>query len=410
MANITYRDPELEESFSFSSCFDFNSSAFQSIFSDESDDESYIEIALEPSQKNGHGDINYWTDDEEMELRISFSSCVPFQELSTTKTSNVYEFSSPTSSSTAFTTSSSSPSMESSDQRDGQMGSKAASTCKVQKTIARKVQFPKANSFLNLLKPSLTVSSEAGDENGRPANNNHLGPVRSSTMKGSKASAINSNGIMMKFLVKFRTLKIRNLLASFMKSCQVINIPPEKKKVGTYQKLMKPFDKWLVQKEQGSSSRNYSNNLFGNGERSRVLEMDLDAIRGVFEAMSTGIGRKDRKFESCPSSTKSSPIHQGFSSDHQDHKTCAKDNSIQAAIAHCKRSFGPKISGRKQTELSRKDDYSRFVYLEQDLRVRAPSHLRSTNTRKMKKESKSHPTLSGYRGLEFGLKHPSVHA
>jgi hypothetical protein len=182
MACIAYRDQELEESFSFSSCYDFNSSSFQSIFSDESDDESYIEIALE--QKNYHGDIDDWAD-EEMELRISFSSIVPFQEPSTTTTSIENESAatmskSPSASSTTttFTMNSSSPSKEG-DQWDTQMGSKASnSNCRIQKTIKRKAQFPKVHGFLNMLKPSLTVSSEASDENGRPASSNHLELVR----------------------------------------------------------------------------------------------------------------------------------------------------------------------------------------------------------------------------------------
>ncbi|KAI9380720.1 hypothetical protein POPTR_016G141900v4 [Populus trichocarpa] len=345
MACIAYRDQELEESFSFSSCYDFNSSSFQSIFSDESDDESYIEIALE--QKNYHGDIDDWAD-EEMELRISFSSSVPFQEPSTTTTSIENESAatmskSPSASSTTttFTMNSSSPSKEG-DQWDTQMGSKASnSNCRIQKTIKRKAQFPKVHGFLNMLKPSLTVSSEASDENGRPASSNHLELVRPSTMKGSKETAMNSSGIVMKFLVKFRTLRIRTLLASFMKSRQEINFPRGKKNIGAYQTLIKPFDKWLVRKGQGSSSN--SNNPFGNGDRSRVMEKNLDAIRGVLEAMSTSVGGKDRKSKSCPSSTKSSPTHLGFSSGDQNHKICAQDNSIQAAIAHCKRSFGPNI-------------------------------------------------------------------
>jgi hypothetical protein len=160
-------------------------------------------------------------------------------------------------------------------------------------------------------------------------------------MKGSKETAMNSSGIVMKFLVKFRTLRIRTLLASFMKSRQEINFPRGKKNIGAYQTLIKPFDKWLVRKGQGSSSN--SNNPFGNGDRSRVMEKNLDAIRGVLEAMSTSVGGKDRKSKSCPSSTKSSPTHLGFSSGDQNHKICAQDNSIQAAIAHCKRSFGPNI-------------------------------------------------------------------
>lgn len=345
MASIAYRDQELEESFSFSSCYDFNSSSFQSIFSDESDDESYIEIALE--QKNYHGDIDDWAD-EEMELRISFSSSAPFQEPSSTTTSIEYEpaatmSKSPSSSSTTTTSTMnpSSPSKEG-DQWDAQMGSKASnSTFRIQKTIKRRAQFPKVHGFLNMLKPSLTVSSEVNDENGRPANSNHLELVRPSTMKGSKETAMNSSSIVMKFLVKFRALRIRTLLASFMKSRQEINFPRGKKSIGAYQTLIKPSDKWLVRKGQGSSSN--SNNPFGDGERSRVMEKNLDAIRGVLEAMSTSVGGKDRKSKSCPSSTKSSPAHLGFSSGNQNHKICAQDNSIQAAIAHCKRSFGQSI-------------------------------------------------------------------
>ncbi|KAJ6362741.1 hypothetical protein OIU78_003024 [Salix suchowensis] len=348
MANITCRDPELEESFSFCGCYDFNS-PLQSIFFDESDDESYIEIALEPSRKNGHGDFDYRAG-EEMELRVSFSSTVPFQEvLSTTKISNECESaatmsSSPSSLATTFTMSSSSPSMES-DQWDAQMGSKASSTCRVEKAIKRKVQLPKVNRLLNMLKPSLTVSSVADDGNGRPANNNHLELVRSSTTKGSKSTAMSSNGIMMKFLIKFRALKIRTLLASLMKSCQVINSPQEMMNIGTHRKLTNPFDKWNALKEQGTTtttSLSSSSNVHSS-ERSRVLEMKMDTVRGVLEAIRTGnsIGRDDRKFQSCPCTTKSSPIHHGFSGDddNQNHKICAKDNSIQAAIAHCKRSI-----------------------------------------------------------------------
>ncbi|KAJ6395155.1 hypothetical protein OIU77_020421 [Salix suchowensis] len=342
MAGITYRDRELEESFSFSSCYDFNSSSFQSIFSDESDDESYIEIALDPSniqQKNYGGDIDNWSD-EEMELRISFSSSVPFQEPSTPASSIEYESaatlskspSSSSSSTTTFTMNSSSPSKESG-QWDTQMGSEASnSTCRIQKANKRKV--PKVNSFLIMLNPSLTVPSEANDENGRPANNNQLELVRTRT-KGSRETATNSSGIMTRFLVKFQTLKIRTLLASVMKSCQETSFPREKKNIGTYQKLMKPFDKWLVRKGQGS--RSSSNKPFGNGEKSGVVE------KNVVDAMSTPVGGKDGKSTSCPTSTKSSPTHQAFSGGDQDHKICAKDNSIQAAIAHCKRSFVPNI-------------------------------------------------------------------
>ena len=55
-----YRDPELEASFSFNSAFH--------VFSDNDDDDEYIEIALEQQPK-----INTFEEDE-LELRISFSS------------------------------------------------------------------------------------------------------------------------------------------------------------------------------------------------------------------------------------------------------------------------------------------------------------------------------------------------
>ncbi|KAJ6742407.1 hypothetical protein OIU85_016481 [Salix viminalis] len=93
--------------------------------------------------------------------------------------------SSPSSAATTFTMSSSSPSMES-DQWDAQMGSKASSTCRVEKAIKRKVKSPKVNRFLNMLKPSLTVSSVPDDGNGLPANNNHLELVRSRNPKAAR--------------------------------------------------------------------------------------------------------------------------------------------------------------------------------------------------------------------------------
>lgn len=180
MASITYRDPnKLEESFSFSSCHDFNSS-LPSIFfdNDESDDdESYIEIALEPTDHTN----DY---DEEMELRISFSSSVS-HSITKPKTRKHNEFvvktSGPSSPST-FTMGSSSSATEN-DQWESQMGSKttnkASSTCRVQKTNKRRVQFPTVNSFIDMLKPGLRASSEVDDENGCPANNNPLVLVRS---------------------------------------------------------------------------------------------------------------------------------------------------------------------------------------------------------------------------------------
>lgn len=87
---------------------------------------------------------------------------------------------------------------------------------------------------------------------------------------------------------------------------------------------MKPFDKWVVAKTNGS-------------ERSKtVLDINIEAIKGVLVAIGVRLGRKDSKIKSSPScSSNSSPNHD------TNFKMCAPDNSIQAAIAHCKSSFCP---------------------------------------------------------------------
>ena len=76
------------------------------------------------------------------------------------------------------------------------------------------------------------------------------------------------------------------------------------------------------------------------GYKSRALDVNLGAVRGVLEAVNmTGNGRSNRTTSSCPSSIKSSPIRQGFAGDVVG-SICAGENSIQAAIAHCKSSLG----------------------------------------------------------------------
>lgn len=174
--------------------------------------------------------------------------------------------------------------------------------------------------------------------------------------KASKntTAILNGAGGITRFFIKFRAIKVRNLVASFVKPLQVISSQGKsehKKKrskeiIQYYQRrLTKPFDKWTVQRNhQGNDCNNNNNNnnkstSFGGGEKyySRVLEINLDPIRGVLEAVSMGIGGKDRQTRSCPTSIKSSPLHRAtFPSESKVHTT---DNSIEAAIAHCKTSF-----------------------------------------------------------------------
>lgn len=150
-----------------------------------------------------------------------------------------------------------------------------------------------------------------------------------------------SDGIM-KLFIKFRAMKVRTLLATFMKSRQVVSSPgsSDHKKKKSKERLVKPIDKWLIQRnqEQGDNIIKDNEKSLPIGEKyPRVLEINLDKIKGAVEAISMGVGRKNRQTRSCPTSIKSSPLHSGFPSET---KLYSRETSIQAAIAHCKRSFG----------------------------------------------------------------------
>lgn len=163
------------------------------------------------------------------------------------------------------------------------------------------------------------------------------------------------NGGIMRLIFKFRAMNLGTLVASFVKPRKVVVCPPDqeychfsygvrKKKKSKAQSTLqhqKPLDKFFVQKKQQKKQvkMDTSREVGGGGEKSRVLEKNLNAFRGVLEAigssMSTGVNRKERRTRSCPSSIKSSPIHKEFAGGDQS-KLFARETSIQAAIAHCK--------------------------------------------------------------------------
>ncbi|KAJ9179705.1 hypothetical protein P3X46_008040 [Hevea brasiliensis] len=342
------RDPKLEDSFSFSSCYDFNSSSSLTILSDndqtdDDDEDSFIEISLDPAHL-GDGDLGGGRgvedcDDDEMEHLRSFSSGVFLP--TETKTSELCESvtsctsSLSSSSSSVYTFSSSSTEEES--QRNSQVESKLCNS-RMQKTIRSKVLFPAVNRFVNTFTSSFRESSEIDQGDGRLPDANQLDLAASSTSKPSKITTTTitiNNGAMMNFFTIFRALKVRTLLASFLKASKAKSTNDkgkirEKTMIWSYnQSLTKPtMDKGSMETKQG--------------KRSRVLELNLDSIRRVLEAMNIrNIGRRERRTKSCPGSTKSSPIHQRFPSENYTSSSAATDNNIQAAIAHCKRSFGP---------------------------------------------------------------------
>lgn len=76
------------------------------------------------------------------------------------------------------------------------------------------------------------------------------------------------------------------------------------------------------------------------------LGIKLDAIRGMVASDHHGgsIGGGGKPSKSCPGSIKSSPLHHQVgatvSSSLSGTLVYSRDNSVQAAIAHCKKSFG----------------------------------------------------------------------
>uniref|UniRef100_A0A5B7CCG4 Uncharacterized protein n=1 Tax=Davidia involucrata TaxID=16924 RepID=A0A5B7CCG4_DAVIN len=209
-------------------------------------------------------------------------------------------------------------------------------------------------------------STSPRDENGRPPPELLRGSIiKTKTREASKvATATNGNGGVMNFMVKFRSIKyLQSMLASFVKRQRQVLSPRGNKRRSEQvmttvqindQRLIKPCRpppvQWNRPGERINGSNSNSNNCLGNDEKSRVLEIKLDAIREVLSAaVSVSINNRwrkrkgsNKKTKSCPSSIKSSPIHKGGvpTSSDQSKIYATENSSVQAAIDHCKRSFG----------------------------------------------------------------------
>ena len=162
----------------------------------------------------------------------------------------------------------------------------------------------------------------------------------------------------MKFLmIKFRATKLRKLLASlFVKSrADHLNFcpnrtndsympkrsRPSKESLGYYYDHQYHEEMYLKNDNINATNDNKYSSLHQH-KCSRALDVNFGAVRGVLETVNmtrSTRSRTNRRTSSCPSSVKSSPIHQGVTS-HDAAKFFAAENSIQAAIAHCKSSLG----------------------------------------------------------------------
>ncbi|KAL6335972.1 hypothetical protein AAG906_003597 [Vitis piasezkii] len=259
----------MDESFSFTCC-DFSDDEGD----DKDDDESYIEIALEPLPTK---------DDDDLKLRVSFSSSRdPLKELFVDQVL----LSSDASSSSSLSSSSSSKSRGSELITSGLSGTNSKSN-----NSTRRVQFSAINRVLNAFVSSSRVPSS--EETDRIDENRRLASAES--RKASKVTTA-INGSITKILIKFRSIKIRPMLTSFVKPRQVkgnkVKSQEMSSTIWSHRKLIKPLD-----------------------NRTRVLE--------AISNMSIGGRSKQTKTKT---KTKSCRFDQ--------------ENSVQAAIAHCKRSFG----------------------------------------------------------------------
>ncbi|GKV04280.1 hypothetical protein SLEP1_g16456 [Rubroshorea leprosula] len=338
-------EPEVVErtkSFSFS-CHDFKTSV--AVFSDGEEscsDESYIEIAIGPTSTDGFDERKKDPADDgvqrehkkELDLRISFSSSFPLPELSKTDVLGRIGCGSDTGTSLSSSTTSSSKSTfgpsSSAEAKYWTAPLGRSPSNKFNKTLKRKLQFPAVNRFLDNLMSNSRGQSEVREKSGgrySPAvatETNQLDHVQ-----GRKTSNIknrSSRGVIMKFFMKFKSKNFQALLASMVKPQQFGDYGVKKTRSEEILERnwgqVTPWNRSLVQMEKG---------------KNRGFEIKMDAIQRVMESMSTSFGRNDRKTRSCPGSAKSSPIHHGYTTES---KVMCRDSSIQAAIAHCKRSLG----------------------------------------------------------------------
>ncbi|PSS34797.1 U3 small nucleolar RNA-associated protein like [Actinidia chinensis var. chinensis] len=357
----------LEESFTF------RSESCIGLFSDDEldEEENYIEIPVEPAvlvpddddhdetrqEKNTHTDS---AADEELHgdpfpisfcsLDEGFSSASPITTSTTTATSNSTECSGDPGTVTPPPPPPSAPQFRASRfLRIGRINNDNTRKAKAQFLVLHHL----LSAFLSALKPSTPPSSpmETTHQNGTPDDHNPK-LSRNPRRKKSKVKTTMTNGGVMKFLIKFQ---FRSIITSLFKPQQAsassgsssstptpCNKGFSKESDGSL--MIKPLDRWSKQRKQHHTESNSSkmdmNPSVAKEQRSwKVLELNLESLSMFNE------GRKGNKqTKSCPNLTKSSPIHGGGGVPSES-RIYTRDNSVQAAIAHCKTSLGQTHGG-----------------------------------------------------------------
>ncbi|CAM8903532.1 unnamed protein product [Rhodiola kirilowii] len=329
--NIKNPDEEQDQSFTFSN---------QQFVSDskEEDDGAYIEISLDAI-------IPGRDKDDAFLFRLSFSNCMlprnsdsdeSFRDkflmhdvsVKSTGSAQTYTCSFDSSSmSSSCSSSSSAAVLDRSNARRNHSGGMVFETPALANSSEirsaeqgnkwrKAVQLLAAQRFVNLLMLSLKslperydpmTTSELPDENCWKVDKRKRTKVREAISSG-----------LMKLIIKFRAIKTKSKTSL----TNLISAGPEHITYGhsterlsysCYESPVKPF----TERERKKN----------NGRRLNQVSM-INSIKGVIDSVTV----------SCPGSIKSSPIHRNYCAT-EIIKTYTRENSIQAAIAHCKMSW-----------------------------------------------------------------------
>ncbi|KAF7142492.1 hypothetical protein RHSIM_Rhsim05G0234200 [Rhododendron simsii] len=388
------------------STLDLNDSSIEFFSEDDEEETSYIEIALDeplalsmiPQLCNQQGEAEGenakekskenstttgdYPDNQELEFRISPSPLVstfPGFPSSTSPTLS-------SSTNTNNTTTSTSSSECSPAAADGYAIKSLGSPPKGQYSKfspmpiigsstgnnKRKKQFPAFHRLLNVLlsafkQSSLENTKESGSPDGydddKKTDLNATGSwevVRNRKTSEPLTTAVNNGGGggVMKLIIKFKSMSIRSGVASLLKPQQGVispggnNTSQQNKRGPNKQRLIKNYRiriMKLFDKRTPVKPTNHQEDQSNFNRSSNMDKYSLDAIRGMLESLSViKIGRSKGKqmSKSCSNSIKSSPIQGGeVLVPKEARKIYTRDNSVQAAIAHCKSSFGQMNSG-----------------------------------------------------------------
>ncbi|XP_004249019.3 uncharacterized protein [Solanum lycopersicum] len=306
----------------------------------DNDDGAYIEINLDTPRKLALEDKEFKnSNSSEMELRISFSSTgiPPTTTCGTTQHAQ----------GTTTTTTTAKP-------RRGRLFVSLARI--VNEFIA--ASSVKTSSSVRAIEANNNVAHENGPAHVLPLSKSD-GAEITRTRNDCTIVPSKNNGIM-NFIVKLKYKNIPSMLIS------MVTPKPKNAQIRARQPLLQrgrsstcrgkdPMNNnnnyLMKQKTRNHSDLNHQD-INHNKSTSGII--NFQAMRGVLDALivktsryctsatTTGgllSGNKQNSSKSCPSSIKSSPLHSNVCDDDVK-KFYSRDNSVQAAIAHCKKSFG----------------------------------------------------------------------